>query len=205
MKRPFEYNSTILIHKDCLYTLRDYLGFNIVHEIPEKVVFDKEKGKTTLLFKGSGKQKYKSISSKATNIENFDYELGFYITYFKFLNRHLFKKDIKEFIGLLYEVGDMKNEKVRLLFEVAIYSQIMYDKDFLKVYTNVVNDIFEICEWFEKRDCFKGYKIEWSYEDYEIRRKEKELREKKKQELSSEIERLETKVDTLKKRLGKDK
>ena len=52
--------------------------------IPEKVIFNREKGKTTLLFKGNGKQDYVSYSSKALEIEKYNAHFGFYITFYKF-------------------------------------------------------------------------------------------------------------------------
>ena len=164
--------------------------------IPEKVIFNREKGKTTLLFKGNGKQDYVSYSSKALEIEKYNAHFGFYITFYKFLNRNIPKKQLRENINSIFELGKCQISRVRLILIGAIEQSLKENKSYHKELNECFEDILETA----RKNKGNGT---WCYEEFKKKRKEKEFKELRKQELSSEIYKLETKVDKLKKNLEK--
>lgn len=164
--------------------------------IPEKVIFNREKGKTTLLFKGNGKQDYVSYSSKALEIEKYNAHFGFYITFYKFLNRNIPKKQLRENINSIFELGKCQISRVRLILIGAIEQSLKEKKSYHKELNECFEDILETA----RKNKGNGT---WCYEEFKKKRKEKEFKELRKQELSSEIYKLETKVDKLKKNLEK--
>ena len=68
-------------------------------QLPDKVIFNEEKGKTTLLF-ANGNGGYESASSRTDGKDIFDKMLGFYMAYFKYLHAD---KDTEAFIENMYK------------------------------------------------------------------------------------------------------
>lgn len=73
--------------------------------LPTKIIFNEEKGKTTLLFGEVGR--YEVFSSVAKNVSEYGYLLGFLIAYYKYIKttEYLYPKQIQELIQRLFKVS----------------------------------------------------------------------------------------------------
>ena len=159
------------------------------NRIPDRVVFNQDKGKVTVLISkfNDGEAPYRAYTSKVHGDDEYSGYFGFFLSYYKYLNRHLDGATRKELIDMAFEQGENKD----LILEGAVSQEAMR---LLKIdeWDNILTAILEV----SKQN--KGY---WDYAEWKemLRVHELETKREKQREVQKEIKKHQKEIDRLKK------
>lgn len=159
------------------------------NRIPDRVVFDESKGKVTVLISkfNDGEAPYRAYTSKVHGDDEYSGYFGFFLSYYKYLNRHLDGATRKELIDMAFEHGEHKE----YIIEGAVSQEVMR---LVKIdeWDNILTAILEV----SKQN--KGY---WDYAEWKemLRVHELETKREKQREVQKEIKKHQKEIDRLKK------
>jgi hypothetical protein len=187
------------------YDLRDYLKSTfdngvfkvkntipgirpIPNKLPDRVVFNSNKGKTTILFSlhDNGLPPYAPFTSKTVGSDKFDKSMGFLIAYYKYINREMNEDRLREQIELIFDYN--KNDR-------TMYLSGAIEQALLPHYTK--ERIFEVFEAILK--CEGTFDL-LQYEETKLKeqRKKETLRKKN---INKQIKKREIEIKGLKEKL----
>lgn len=163
-------------------------GKDIKNLIPDRVIFNKEKGKTTILFSlhDNGLPPYAPFTSKTVGSDKFDKSMGFLIAYYKYINREMKEDRLREQIELIFDYN--KNDR-------TMYLSGAIEQALLPHYTK--ERIFEVFEAILK--CEGTFDL-LKYEEIKLKeqRKKEALRKKN---INKQIKKREIEIKGLKEKL----
>lgn len=160
------------------------------NRIPDRVVFNQEKGKVTVLISKhlDGVAPYWAYTSKVHGDDEYNGYFGFMLSYYKYLNRHLGGDTRKELIDMAFQHGD----NAVYIIEGAVSQEVM--------------KIVKIDEWNDILDAImetssqnKGY---WDYAEWKemLRVHELETKREEQKAIRKEIKKHEQEIEKLKKK-----
>lgn len=160
------------------------------NRIPDRVVFNQDKGKVTVLISKhlDGVAPYWAYTSKVHGDDEYNGYFGFFLSYYKYLNRHLGGDTRKELIDMAFQHGD----KAEFIIEGAVTQEVL--------------KLIKIDEWkeilhaiFETSSQNKGY---WDYLEWKemLRVHELETKREEQKAIRKEIKKHEQEIEKLKKK-----
>ena len=164
----------------------------IKNRIPDRVVFNQDKGKVTVLISKhlDGVAPYFAYTSKVHGDDEYSGYFGFFLSYYKYLNRHLDGATRKELIDMAFEHGEHKE----YIIEGAVSQEVM---KLVKIdeWDNILTAILEV----SKQN--KGY---WDYAEWKemLRVHELELKREHEKEVRKQIKAHEKEIEKLKQKKG---
>ena len=163
--------------------------FNTKNRIPDRVVFNADKGKVTVLISkfNDGEAPYRSYTSKVHDGDMYNGYFGFFLSYYKYLNRHLDGATRKELIDMAFEHGEHKEYIIEGAVSQEVLKLVKLDE-----WDNILDAILEV----SKQN--KGY---WDYLEWKemLRVHELETKREKQREVQKEIKKHQKEIDRLKK------
>ena len=160
----------------------------IPNKLPDRVVFNSSKGKTTILFSlhDNGLPPYAPFTSKTVGSDKFDRSMGFLIAYYKYINREMNEDRLREQIELIFDYN--KNDR-------TMYLSGAIEQALLPHYTK--ERIFEVFEAILK--CEGTFDL-LQYEETKLKeqRKKEALRKKN---INKQIKKREIEIKGLKEKL----
>lgn len=157
--------------------LNSVYGVGNSFSLPDKVIFNEEKGKTTLLF-ANGNGGYNASSSKTDGKDRFDKMFGFYMAYFKYLHAD---KNNEAFIEHMYK-------------EASGFNRLRYLKGAVDVFVSDLVEFHAMADDVITKDV-------WVREEYEAQVKKEKNRIRKEASLKLKIEEKEAELSRLKGKL----
>lgn len=163
--------------------------------LPNKVIFNEEKKKVTLLFVDKKMKSkdglrdvvtYKSYSSKASEKDHYHKEFGFYLSYYKYLNKD---RDNKEFIDSIFN-QKLIGAKLGYI-KGAVHDIVKKRLTEISVFEDLVKEILK-CE------------VEWDLRKHQEKLKLKKEREERIKERNEEINKREKEIERLRKQNDKE-
>jgi len=159
------------------------------NRIPDRVVFNEDKGKVTVLVSkfNDGEAPYRAYTSKVHEGDTYNGYFGFFLSYYKYLNRHLDGTTRKELIDMAFEHGEHKE----YIIEGAVSQEVLKLVK-LNEWDNILNAIMEV----SKQDT--GY---WDYAEWKemLRVHELKTKREKAREVQKEIKKHQKEIVRLKK------
>jgi hypothetical protein len=166
--------------------------FNTKNRIPDRVVFNADKGKVTVLISkfNDGVAPYRAYTSKV-NVESgdkYDGQFGFLLSYYKYLNRHLDSATRKELIDMAFEHGEHKEYIIEGAVSQEVLKLVKLDE-----WDNILDAILDV----SKQN--KGY---WDHLEWKemLRVHELETKREKQREVQKEIKKHQKAIEELKKK-----
>jgi hypothetical protein len=166
--------------------------FNTKNRIPDRVVFNADKGKVTVLISkfNDGVAPYRAYTSKV-NVESgdkYDGYFGFFLSYYKYLNRHLDSATRKELIDMAFEHGEHKEYIIEGAVSQEVLKLVKLDE-----WDNILDAILDV----SKQN--KGY---WDHLEWKemLRVHELETKREKQREVQKEIKKHQKAIEELKKK-----
>lgn len=170
--------------------------FNTKNRIPDRVVFNADKGKVTVLISkfNDGVAPYRAYTSKV-NVESgdkYDGQFGFLLSYYKYLTRMYDPKKQKEMIERVFNLLPTKRYPYLL---GAVENEVLKISDVVKSYKDWEELYVAITE-----PCLKGNGT-WDYLEWKemLRVHELETKREKQREVQKEIKKHQKEIDRLKK------
>lgn len=161
------------------------------NRIPDRVVFNQDKGKVTVLISKhlDGVAPYWAYTSKVHGDDEYNGYFGFMLSYYKYLNRHLGGDTRKELIDMAFQHGV---DRAVFIIEGAVSQEVM--------------KIVKIDEWNDILDAIlevgvkeNGY---WDYAEWKemLRVHELETKREEQKAIRKEIKKHEQEIEKLKKK-----
>lgn len=167
----------------------------IKNRIPDRVVFNEEKGKVTVLISkfNDGVAPYRAYTSKV-NVEGgdkYDGQFGFLLSYYKYLIRMYDEKKQRELIERIFNLLPTKRYPFLL---GAVETEVMKISDVIKTYKDWEDIYLAITEPTLKKNGTFDY-LEWKEM---LRVHELETKREKQREVAKEIKKHQKEIERLK-------